>query len=90
MIAKKRRRRLGKKIRQETGLPFTVCMQAAKLIDRGDSMTIVYGRRTPDNEWRVPVEFIGLAKVSFFPCGPECCGSNGYDLIGPKGKFHFN
>ena len=90
MTAKKRRRQLGRKIRKETGLPFPVCMQAAKLIARGDSMTIVYGRRTPDNEWRVPVEFLGLAKTAYFPCGPDCCGPCGYKLVGPKGEFEFS
>jgi len=89
MTAKKRRKLLGKKIRKVTGLKLPIAMQAAKLIDKGDYTVMVYGRRTPDNEWRVPVEFIGLVKTAFFPCGPECCGSNGYDLIGPKGKFHF-
>lgn len=89
MTAKKRRRNLGKKIRQETGLPLPVCMRAAKLIDRGDSTDMIYGRRTPDGEWRVPVQFIGLVQTNFFSCGPECCGSNGYKLVGPRGSYAF-
>ena len=90
MTAKKRRQKLGKKIRKETGLPLPTAMRAAKLIDRGDGVTMVYGTRTPDNEWRVPVMFIGLITHSYFSCGPTCCGSNGYKLNGPKGSFVFN
>lgn len=90
MTSKKRRRNLGKTIRQETGLPLPIAMRAAKLIDRGDGTVMVYGRRTPDGEWRVPVQFIGLASVSYFGCGPECCGSNGYKLVGPRGEYVFH
>lgn len=90
MTAKKQRIQLGKKIRKATGLKLPIAMRAAKLIHRGDGIVMVYGRRTPDNEWRVPVEFIGLVEHSYFSCGPACCGSNGYKLIGPKGEYIFN
>jgi len=80
MTAKKRRRNLGKRIRQETGLPLPVCMRAAKLIDRGDGYDMVYKD--------MPL-FSGCVQTNYFFCGPECCGSNGYKLVGPRGEYNF-
>lgn len=80
MTSKKRRFRLGKRIRLETGLPLPVCMRAAKLIDRGDSLDIIYGNLTI---------FSGVTATSYFSCGPDCCGPEGYKLVGPRGEFRF-
>lgn len=80
MTAKKRRKILGKRIREATGLSLPVCMRAAKLIDRGDAMDIIYGKS---------LLFSGLAQTSFFSCGPDCCGPSGYKLVGPRGEYQF-
>lgn len=77
MTAKKRRRNLGKRIRQETGLSLPVCMRAAKLIDRGES-----GYELSTH----PLIGSHVSGVNF-PCGPECCGFRGYILSGPRGEY---
>jgi hypothetical protein len=76
MTAKKRRRNLGKTIRQKTGLPLPVAMRAAKLIDRGDRWDLSTHPLTMDH-----------TKAVSFSCGPECCGFKGYVLVGPRGEY---
>lgn len=67
-------RKLGKKLRKETGLALPVCMRAAHLLvrDRGGEL-----KNHP---------MIGpFIEYAMFPCGMDCCGPRGYQLAGPKG-----
>ena len=79
MTIKKRARARGKRIRQETGLPLPIAMRAAKLLERGRGYDLI---SHPLIESHV--------KYNYFSCGPECCGSNGYKLVGPRGEYVFN
>lgn len=76
MTAKKRRRNLGKTIRQKTGLPLPIAMKAAKLIDRGCGYDLISHPLTEQH-----------VKAVSFSCGPECCGFRGYILSGPRGEY---
>lgn len=76
MTSKKRRRNLGKTIRQATGLLLPVAMRAAKFIDRGDRYEVLSHPLTESH-----------VKVIRFSC--DCCGIEGYALTGPRGDYKF-
>jgi hypothetical protein len=76
---KKRARTLGKKIRLETGLALPIAMRAAKLIERGRGIDILYHATLSE-----------FAHPTYYSCGPECCGSNGHKLVGPRGEYPFS
>lgn len=75
MTAKKRRMKLGKVIRRETGLPLPVCMTAAKMIDRDKGEELQWTAATE--------EFVQSIK-----CGDGCC-CFGRELVGPRGSYRF-
>jgi hypothetical protein len=85
MSVKKDRVRVGRKIRKTTGLSFPVSMRAAKIILRSG----FYELRLALQNQPLLKESPAKVEVSYFSCGPECCGSNGYKLIGPKGEYLF-
>ena len=76
MTAKKRRMKLGKAIRRETGLPLPVCMTAAKLIDRAREREVETTEITRDASH--PVR-----------CGDGCCFV-ARELVGPRGSYRYS
>lgn len=73
---KKKGRDLGKKIRKVTGLKLPIAMQFGKAIVRG-------------NEWHAMQKESLKPYIThkMFPCGPQCCGSMGPVITGPKGDW---
>jgi hypothetical protein len=76
MTLKRKRVLLGKKIRKATGLLLPIAMRMGKLILRGTG-------------YEIRNLYPSLVKLNMFPCGVECCGSNGYKIVGPRGEFGF-
>ena len=76
MTKKKKRVRLGKKIRAATGLPLPLAMLAARWLYRFDTYNLLRDPR-----------FAGLVTVRPL-CGDGCCGQE-YALNGKRGKYIF-
>lgn len=71
MNLKNETRKMGKRIRQQTGLNLTVCMRAAHFIVRGRGYDLINHVLVGEH-----------VKFSMFSCGPDCCGAKGYELQG--------
>lgn len=71
MSLKSKSRSLGRTIRRLTGVKLPVAMKVAKLIVRDRAYDVSYD----------------LLQAVPFTCGMDCCGPEGYYLVGPKGEF---
>lgn len=74
MSMKSKARTLGRHIRKTTGCEFTLAMKVAKKLVR-------------DKQWDLSDSVRSVLVSKPFPCGYDCCGSEGDFIVGKKGEF---
>lgn len=81
MIYKKQARALGKEIRKQTGIHFTIAMGAAKKIVRGQARELTYSDNFP--KFEKVLEWQRLCQGG----DPQCDCMSRWVLKGPKGEY---